>query len=290
MSARAVEHSVKRVALVAALLGCASAHAGDRVVAVGDLHGDLGGALRTLHLAGVVNDSGHWSGGQDTLVQTGDTTDRGPDSRAVMDLLRRLQQEATAQGGRVVCLLGNHEVMNLQGDWRYVDPGDIRAFGSEEARREAFSPGGAHGDWLRSLDVATRVGDTVFVHGGLAPTWARLGLDELNRTAREALHSREATILGPTGPVWFRGYVQEPEAKACPALQASLDALGARRMVVGHTTQRSGEILTRCHGRLHAIDTGIAAHYGSRLSAWEEVDGDARALYPSGPTDLEDPP
>ena len=70
-----------------------------RIVAIGDLHGDLDNALDVLRLAGLVDDRGAWTGGSTTLVQTGDTTDRGPDSRGVMDLMRRLQQEATAAGG-----------------------------------------------------------------------------------------------------------------------------------------------------------------------------------------------
>ena len=260
-----------------------------RVVAVGDLHGDLDNALAVLRLAGVVDANGRWSGGNTILVQTGDTTDRGPDSKTVMDLLRRLSEEAPASGGKVVALLGNHEVMNLQGDLRYVHPGDTEAFGGAEARRAAFAKTGEYGAWLATLPAVAIEADTVFVHGGVAPAWAEKGLDSINEQVRMGLFDRSAAVLGPDGPLWYRGFVQDKEIDACPSLDRSLIALGADRMVVGHTTRRDGRIEVRCSGRLHVIDIGIASAYGGNLGAWEMIDADARAVYPSGLVDLEDP-
>lgn len=260
------------------------------MVAVGDLHGDLDNALAALALAGIVDESGRWIGGDAVLVQTGDTTDRGPDSKPILDLLKRLSTEAEAAGGRVVALVGNHEAMNMVGDWRYVHPGDVEAFGGIEARRRAFAPDGEYGGWLVERGFVATVGDTVFVHGGITPDWARKGVDGINAAAREALRTGQGAVLGPEGPLWYRGYVQEPESVACTRLATSLEALGARRMVVGHTTRRDGRIQERCNGRLYVIDIGIAEHYGGHVGALEILDGDARALYPSGVVDLEDPP
>jgi len=259
-------------------------------VAVGDLHGDTDATLAVLQLAGVVDAQGHWSGGQATLVQTGDMLDRGLSSKGVVALLQRLQAEAPASGGQVVVLLGNHEAMNLQGDWRYVSPEDLNEFGGEQARREALSAQGALGSWLRQRDAATRIGDTVFVHGGLRPAWAAMGTSAVSAQVRAALDGAGSPmVLGPEGPLWYRGYVQEPEVLACKELGEALTALGARRMVVGHTTQRNGRILSRCGGQLLAIDTGISAHYGRNLAALELRSGDAWGLYPAGPEDLPDP-
>ena len=61
-------------------------------------------------------------------MQTGDVLDRGADSRKVVDLLRRLERDAAAAGGGVHALLGNHEFMRVVGDWRYVSPGEFKAF------------------------------------------------------------------------------------------------------------------------------------------------------------------
>jgi hypothetical protein len=265
----------------------------ERIVAVGDLHGDLDNALRALELGGVVDRAGSWIGGTTTLVQTGDLTDRGPDSRALIDLMRRLDVEATAAGGRVVSLLGNHEVMNIMGDWRYVHPGDLDAFGGADARRAALSPSGEYGAWLMDRHIVADVGDAVFVHGGLRPEHARRGLDALNTEARRELMNRSWTatsvVVSPTGPLWDRDYVLAPESEVCPRLAEVLASTGKARMVVGHTTRMDGRILTRCGGRLHVLDIGISDAYGGHIGAWVWESGDARAVYPGETVDLEDP-
>lgn len=261
-----------------------------RVVAIGDLHADLDNAQRTLQLAGLTDETGRWTGGDTVFVQTGDTTDRGPDSKAVIELLIRLQAEAEAAGGVVHPLLGNHEVMNLMGDLRYVSAGDVADFGSPEARAAAFSASGNLGSWLRQLDVAVQVGDTVFVHGGIRPRWAKQGVAGLSRQTRAALRGQAPpAILGEDGPLWYRGYFQNSEAVACAEAKQALQTLGARRMVMGHTTQRSGKVAVRCDGAIIGIDVGISDHYGGHLGALEIRAGDAWVLTPQGPLDIADP-
>jgi len=260
-----------------------------RIVAVGDLHGDLQNSLRVLFMAGIVDERGHWAGGTTTFVQTGDVTDRGPDSGALIELMRRLEREAPAAGGVALSLMGNHEAMNVMGDWRYVHPADVRAYGGVEARREAFSAQGPHGAWIRQQDGVGRVADTIFVHGGITPPFAERGVDVLNDQIRAGLSGGLVDVQGPEGPLWYRGYVLNPEDVACPALTQALSLLGAARMVVGHTVQRDGVIKVRCGGRLAVIDVGISRAYGGRLAAWEWVDGDARAITTDGVVDLEDP-
>jgi hypothetical protein len=109
-----------------------------RVVAVADVHGAYDEFVGVLRRAGVIDEKLAWSGRRTTLVQTGDTTDRGADVRKVLDLLMRLEREARPSGGQVVTLLGNHEVMNLIGDWRDVTPEICGAFitASSEQRRQ----------------------------------------------------------------------------------------------------------------------------------------------------------
>lgn len=260
----------------------------ERLVAVGDLHGDPAAALAVLALAGLVDERGAWIGGKAWLVQTGDTTDRGPDSRGVLALLRRLMAEAEAAGGRVLPLLGNHETMNLTGDWRYVSPEDLAGYGGEAARKAAFAPTGEDGRWLLERDAVARVGDTVFAHGGVDANWAKLGVRGLNASVRAALLGQgPPDVLGPDGPLWNRAYLLADPVAACAELTRALTELGATRMVVGHTTQKTGRIAERCGGQLYGVDTGISAHYGSHLAALE-IRGDVvTQLYPpaasSGP-------
>ncbi|MGH9313407.1 MAG: metallophosphoesterase [Vicinamibacterales bacterium] len=108
-----------------------------RVVAIGDIHGSIDGLTGILRTAGLA-DGRVWTGGNATLVQTGDFTDRGADVRAVMDLLMALEPQATAAGGRVLVLLGNHETMNVLGELRDVTPQIFASFadGKSDARRE----------------------------------------------------------------------------------------------------------------------------------------------------------
>lgn len=129
----------KRLALAVAALGCiAATPAPQRIVAVGDLHGDYSAWLDIARGAGVIDASGHWAGGATTLVQLGDVTDREPDSLKIVRSLQQLQREAPRKGGKVVVVLGNHEAMNLIGDNRYTTPGEYAAFvdGQSAARRD----------------------------------------------------------------------------------------------------------------------------------------------------------
>jgi hypothetical protein len=209
----------------------------ERIVAVGDVHGAYDALARTLGNAGVLNAAGGWAGGRAHLVVTGDFLDRGPDSRRVMDLLMRLEGEAAAAGGRVHVLLGNHEVMNLVGDLRYVSAGEYAAFADDEspaerargleifgasradtleaaalaaefekrappgffAHRRAFAPDGLYGRWLLEKPFIVVINDTAFVHGGLSPMVTELGLDGINGRLKADLASYARFLQQLTG-------------------------------------------------------------------------------------------
>src|SRR5262245_57389602 len=114
----------------------------ERVVAVADVHGAYTNFVAILRAAGVLDNRDRWIGGRTILIQTGDILDRGDDSRRVVDLMRRLERDAQRAGGRVLSLLGNHELMRVLGDWRYVSPGELRAFrrtDSEELREQVYA-------------------------------------------------------------------------------------------------------------------------------------------------------
>lgn len=115
--------------------------AGERIVAIGDIHGNYDGFVSILQSAGLVDDEARWIGGDTTFVQTGDIFDRGVEVFEVLDLLMRLEKEAAAAGGRVIVLLGNHEGMNLVGFFRDVNP-DLYATlvdkKSEKRRKAAY--------------------------------------------------------------------------------------------------------------------------------------------------------
>jgi hypothetical protein len=109
-----------------------------RVVAIGDVHGSDDGLTAILRAAGLIDQAGRWAGGTATLVQTGDVTDRGAGVKRALDLVRALGPDAAKAGGRVVSVLGNHEIMNLVGELRDVTPAICASFAGRdpEATRE----------------------------------------------------------------------------------------------------------------------------------------------------------
>ena len=113
-----------------------------RIVVIPDIHGAYPDLVRLLQATGVIDDALNWSGGTSHLVSLGDLLDRGAESRQVMDLLMRLQEQAPGQGGRVHVVAGNHEAMNLVGDLRYVSDAEFAAFRDMESptqRQQAYS-------------------------------------------------------------------------------------------------------------------------------------------------------
>jgi len=112
----------------------------ERIVAIGDLHGDYENYLAALKAAGLVDRRGKWTGGETHLVQTGDLPDRGPDTGKIIEHIQRLGKQAHRKGGQVHNLIGNHEAMNVYGDLRYVHEGEYEAFTTRrsEALRDRY--------------------------------------------------------------------------------------------------------------------------------------------------------
>jgi hypothetical protein len=306
-----------------------------RIVAVGDLHGDYDTWIAIARAAGLIDTTNHWAGGKATLVQLGDIVDRGPSSLRIIRHLQQLQREAAIAGGQVIVLLGNHEAMNLLGDLRYTQPGEYAEFADARspARRErvymasrrqleaeakaakpsikpsevraewiartplgwvehraAWAPSGDVGRWAIANPAIAKLGDTLFVHGGLSADYARLGIDEINRRVRAAMASADRTsnsvLEDPLGPLWYRGLVtRDPRvdgeaasraAKPRPAqdaeIAAVLAATGTKRIVVGHTPSLKGVVIT-FGGRLVRADTGNTRSYGGQ-PAYVEILGD----------------
>ncbi|MEQ8313427.1 MAG: metallophosphoesterase [Gammaproteobacteria bacterium] len=106
----------------------------ERIVAVGDVHGDFDNFVATLRAADLINRRRNWTGGATHLVQVGDLPDRGPDTDKVIELLKKLERQAEEDGGKVHALIGNHEAMNMLGDLRYVHPDEYDAFRDRNSR------------------------------------------------------------------------------------------------------------------------------------------------------------
>ncbi|KAI1306765.1 hypothetical protein EDD11_004663 [Mortierella claussenii] len=242
----------------------------NRIVAVGDLHSDYSQTLAVLRLANLIDSDSNWSAGSDTLIQTGDMTDRGAGTIAIYQLFQKLRKQAKDAGGEVIDLYGNHEVMNIGGDWRYVTQEDIDSFGGSKKRKAAWD---IRTGWLgqfvfNNFNIShIQHGHTVFSHADMHPDWARLGVDKLNSLAHDALSRGDykAPIFTTDGPIWNRALAkQEDGASAtCDTIQTIKAQLGVQRLVSGHTVQaKTGKILSLCNGSYLMIDVGITNYYG----------------------------
>lgn len=259
---------------------------GPRIVAVGDVHGDLDATRRVLKKAGLA-EGDTWTGGDAVLVQVGDVLDRGDDEPDILALLAGLRSQARAQGGDVVQLLGNHELMNVLGDLRYVTPDGAADYASTptdglpdaaldrtppplRGRLAAFAPGSAQARAFAGFELVHEVDGTWFVHGGLLPEHVA-GLDALETATRAFLRGEGPLpdgLMTPESPLWTRAWSQG--APDCARLTATLEALGGERLVVAHTPQPAG-VNSACDGKVWRVDVGLARHYGGPSQALEIV-------------------
>jgi len=290
-----------------------------RIVAIADVHGGFEPFVAILQRAGLIDAQRKWSGGNAVFVQTGDLTDRGNGVRDAIELMMSLEQQASAAGGKVHALLGNHEIMNMVGEIRDVSPETLAAFGGEVAYRDAFGPSGRYGKWLRSRSPVVKVEDSMFMHAGINPDATTDSIDALNSTVRalvskwdegvrelldknqvkpgagfkEIVEAADANkmpladivnshLFHPEGLMWFRGYSTWTEAEGAAKVAALLKRYKVKRIVSGHTVQAKGQITERFGGAIFLIDTGMldgTFFPGGRPSALELTAGGAKPLY-----------
>lgn len=222
------------VAFFCFVLAVVAPAAPERVVAIGDIHGDFEAFIGILQRAHLIDPMHRWSGMNATLVQLGDFLDRGPKARDVMDLLMSLQKTAPRQGGRVLVLMGNHEAMNIYGDYRYVTANDYAAFAQDRSsaprhqtlypgqpqgfaeRCEALSPDGVYGKWIRTLPAIVRVDDSIFLHGGINPELASSSIEDLNNQIAAEIRAFDA----------FKDYMVDRKlAQPCSTLDELISAV-----------------------------------------------------------------
>lgn len=218
---------------------------GRRLVAIGDVHGDFLQSMKALELAKVMDKEGNWIGGTTVLVQVGDILDRGDSEIAIMIKFRKLAKQAKEAGGDVITINGNHEIMNVLGDFRYATKGayaedaryvekqraklvaakgeenvaplpkapegtDQETFAGIRARQQLFLPGGEMAMKMASNPTVLQVGDTVFAHAGITEVHVDYGFERLNDEVAAWMAGKTAQppkhVLEEKGVVWTRDY------------------------------------------------------------------------------------
>lgn len=239
----------------------------EKVIALSDVHGQFG-ILKKLLLANkVIDKNNHWKNGKGHLVIVGDNLDRGDQVLEILWFLFFLQKEAELAGGKVQVLLGNHEIMVLQGDIRYINKKYYYTSAIfKNQYYHFFRKGSVLGDWIASHKVLTSINKNLFVHAGVSDAVLdlNLSLKEINNTfTKKLLRAKEEDILKDSlltllyttdGPVWYRGYFKTEDFKK-KNIKSILSRLGQKKIIVGHTSLN--KITAMFDGKIIAIDCSI---------------------------------
>lgn len=249
-----------------------------KIAAVSDVHGQFELFITLLRNNGIIDKGDNWNFGNGHFVITGDIFDRGPKVTEALWFLYNLEQQAEKAGGKVHFLLGNHEVMILNGDLRYLHPKYTKVAKITKRNYESlFAKNTVLGSWLRHRSLLVKINGILFVHGGFHPeiVTTKLSIADINRLFKQHLIKRELKnpregmakyLYGDKGPIWYRGYFREPGA-TMEEIQQLLRFFGVSHIVVGHTTQE--KIRTAYDGKVIAVDAGMKSGDYGEVMLWD---------------------
>lgn len=282
-----------------------------RIVVLGDLHGDWKATILSLKKAKLIDNNLKWIGGNAILVQLGDQVDRcrldrGPchmknatlnDEASDMKILKfftKLHENASKKGGAVYSILGNHEVMNVDGDFRYVSHKNLMEFSKDGSiedgiknRKEEFKPGNEIANFLAcTRKTALVIGSNLFIHAGIVPQIAlKYNVNDINRIIalylfdelKDSNKYSDLLINAKTSPYWTRllgnlNRVNNKEYidKVCDNvfkkgvlsnLLGEEENHSIERIFIGHTPQLMKGINTMCNNRIYYVDVGVSTAF-----------------------------
>lgn len=243
---------------------------GTRLLVMADTHGEYEIVVEFLRRQGVIDQDLAWTFGDGQLVVTGDIFDRGAYQLEILWLLYKLEGEARAARGAVHVLIGNHDNIVLRNDLRYLHPRyhEVARILAVTTYPDLFAPETLLGNWLRSRPAVLKLGNLLFVHGGISSQVVDRGLSihDLNAgvlrsldtpvARRGELDEDSALISGRFGPLWFRGYFPqeaEPDRPYMPRaeVERSLAFYGVSLILVGHTAM--DQVTPLYDGRVIAV-------------------------------------
>ncbi|CCW61992.1 unnamed protein product [Phytomonas sp. EM1] len=263
-----------------------------RIVVVGDIHGDSDNFRKILKFSNLIHEEINendeigviWNPKHEyigiplrtTFIQMGDLIDRGQDDRDCLNIAFSLYEQvsSSAHHDQVVLLIGNHELLNLQGSYHYVNPNGLGGFLSRSLRNLAFSPKGPYGRFIIDHFKAVHVEENmIFVHAGFSQSsqYEPMSENELNKLVQKSLNERKYSIpsLGSEGFLWTREMIFDAMKGHCDTVDLVITKFNAKRIIIGHTPQQSGSIGVFCGGKLLAVDVGISRWLYNNLAALE---------------------
>lgn len=275
----------------------------EKFVALSDIHGQFDIFRRLLLANRVVDSDGNWIYDRGHLVIVGDMLDRGDEVLKVLWFLYDLEKKAAKKGGKVHVLLGNHELMVIDGQLGYLHQKYRYTSGITQKPYDKFFGSATFlGHWLRSKKIAVSINDVVFVHGGFSPELLQLdkSIKELNDIfSSQILHApqREHILKDPllkllyfeNGPLWHRGNAQ-PYAFDTDKAKVLLRTLHKKTLVIGHTSMPN--VMGLYSNRIILVDSSIKFGKTGELLIYEDgqffrgtIDGVKLPLIPENETD-----
>ncbi len=267
---------------------------GNRIIAVGDIHGHREAFFDICSRLDLCDGKGVWRAEDTALVLLGDVCDRGYDSRSVYETLISWQTEAPEYNSVLHFILGNHEIMNIFGYTVYNSKRETARFrdgrdaSGAEAFRAAFSRGGWLYSWLIRQRIILQLGPFVFAHGDLPVSLANYSVDSIQSSVmNDLINSRpERTANLSDAPaglfdenrsiVWSR----EAQFKEVVGYRRHLEAFlynnNAGLYVCGHTPGIDGSHHLLHGNRYLCIDTAMTFEersVGSRSALVIDDDG-----------------
>ena len=245
-----------------------------KMLILSDIEGNFEAFRKLLQANHVIDDDFNWTFEKNHLVLIGDFVDRGTMVTEVLWLIYSLEEKAKAAGGYVHYILGNHEIMNMSNDLRYVQPRYLRnAALMNTSYMKLFGPDAEIGRWLATKNVTERVGDILFMHGGISQyiNMMNIPLKELNDLVRpfytdttyEYKDNRLNILYSDIGPFWYRGYYTAPKATMAQ-IDSTLSIYDVRYLTTGHTIVAS-EIKSFYDGKLFDTDVHHAGGHSEAL-------------------------
>ena len=224
----------------------------DSIYVFGDTHGNFDYVIDLLKSQGLINSEYEWTGGNAHLVFVGDILDRGKDALRLAWFIHDLEEDARTKGGTVHMVLGNHEIMVMSGDIRYVSPKEKQlALLHGVDYSELFHPNETLiGKWLASKPAVLKIDGVIFAHGGLV---LEAKIDEINDQTYDLLQKEAFIHLKDENPN-FEEIDKEDFTEADNFFYNSYSPFWYRGYVKYDTTGNYLDyILARNKGRLHVV-------------------------------------
>ncbi|UII76185.1 metallophosphoesterase [Flagellimonas sp. HMM57] len=250
---------------------------GNKILVTSDIEGNFNTFYSLLRGNGVMDKNYNWTYGNGHLVICGDMFDRGTEVLPSLWLLYKLEKEAKKSGGMVHFILGNHDVMNLYLDIRYVNEkyiGLARIIsGIEDNDKKAYrylmSEKNELVKWIKTKNAVEKIGNNLFLHGGISEELinAELSISDINTVVRKNLEHgpiKKPTddevsklVFGNKGPFWYRGLIKDRKNKYEKINEAALDRIldfyAVEHIIIGHTIV-SDEVTEDFDGKVIRVD------------------------------------